>query len=566
MRQFIDYIVETNRVHWGNSVYQWVFFIAVIIIFIFERNRQVRNIFAWLPVIVQACIITPLFLSVLSFFGVGHYTYVARMFSFIPLVYSMGIGVTLATGKTKGYFKLALTAGICLFLALTGVNVYKIEWMKPAENLAKVPGDVLEIRELFEGQDNGVCVAAPESLANYIRQVNPNLITPYARNVGEIGFMLESEAPDVTEIMRLAGMQSVDYVIAPKAAGKRFKRSGYVPYAKTADYSIYAVSGVERLARELNDKRQVSRITHYDAEGEKKATERGYTTICYEYDDNGYVAAEYYLDENDEPYERFGAYSSVHMKNSPRGLLMSMIYRDRNGKPVYISGCAEVRYHYDCFGQTIGESYHDEKGQLTNKEDDVYASKRFETEGNKVTEWYQDLAGRNTLCRAGYARAQYEYEEYQLKAERYYGLEGDLLLEIGEDAPVQTKCMLYPQMTKGAEKDDDRITFATSVPDNQFCRILFQIYDKKTGAFVLEFGSADGVGEYEGSYVNDLPDGLYNIVFKASTTRQDEYLSSLEYLRAGETLNFHYVIDEFEETGAAISGFYIGREGYSQKT
>lgn len=566
MKAFFDYFLEVNHIHWGDGPYQWIFYLGIVLILVFEKKRNVRRIVAWVPIAYLVTVFNPLFSKLLTLAGVGDWRYYARMFSFMPLIYVMAHGGSLLINKLQGWLKLTATILICVLIAFTGTNVYKVDWMQPAQNAAKIPNDVYEIRNLFAGSDKRISIATYDPVANYLRQEAPELITPYAREIGDLGVLLTASPVDIADVMSSAGQMGIDYIEIPNDSEEDFIAAGYTPFARLSNSLIYTVTGVSRTGKLLNDRNQVICQWFEDPEGKKKPGNWGYASSTSEYDDNGYIKKIEYFDENGAPFEIMGEYASVEYKNSPRGLVKSEIYRDADLNILYRNGYAQLKYEYDHEGNLTGELYCDENGNPVYLANDFYASKKRQKTGNTVKEWYCDINGNRITCKEGYASIHKVYDEdNRLIAQRYFDLEGGQLQEISAEAPQAQNCMQYMEVSGGSNlEEDDCIHFIIGgTPANQTQQVLFQVFDAVTNEYLDAFGNGKDPGEYAGIYVHQHPDGLYNISFKVDTTKKDENVVGLVYLKQGETLEYNYIINEFTSSEVRISDFHLKRADFS---
>lgn len=564
MRAYLEYVIDINAKHWGNGIIQWMFYLGILLILILSKNKHVKIAFAGLPLVYLLIIFFPGFHSLLVFAGVGSWHYYVRLYSFIPTLYPIAYGITLFLKRTRNQLKMVLLIVVCAFIAVFGTNVYCMDWMKPAMNKAKVPGDVFEIKALFSGSPDRVCVAAIDPLTTYIRQVAPELLTPYARNMEELGNWLMMSSPNVPEIMEAAGRQAVDYVIAPQSSESSFQAAGHYPFAQTTNYFIYKVEGVNKVSRILNERQQIVSKTTFDSDGGTVKQFDGYTTIKYEYDDRGYSAGMCFCDEAGKPVENELGIASVEFPKTSRGMFKKIIYRDRNGNPVMVNGRFETRYAYKGMaGKRIVESYYDENGKPMNRTDTRYAVKetQLDLSDRYLGECYYDVSGKRTTgLTTRYARSKRVYDGAQIVEESYYDENDNLLSIMNQSSSKRTECMSYTIQEDGVGRDEDNVVFTTRETDNHLSHTEFQLWTTE-GSYLCSFGFIAESGPCQGRYIHEFPSGLYLLRFKANGSLKDEYMTCLEYLEAGETIFYRYNVDRIEPKCLTVSGFYIGRQG-----
>ena len=523
MRNTIDFFLSLNDLHWRGSAFQWFFYAAVLLTLFFEKRRMVRIVFGWMPLLYLLLIFNPVCIRLLNLAGLFNQAYFARLFSFMPLMYVIARGFMLLVGIANRWIKLVAVVAVCALICLTGHNMYLEPWFTRAENWEKVPQDTLEIIDAIDASaDANTSIAVIDASAVYLRQVS-DFVMPYGRYHDQLGELLSTDPPDVHVVMEIAGRQDVEYVVARRteATLQAFADQGYNPCALTSNYSIFSVAGVPRIQRTFNDKRQIVSITNQNAAGAAEDTPAGYATIVYDYDKNGNRIRESYFDHEGNPLILPGGYHTVQTSWYANGRRESTKYLDLNHRPVLVGGRYETRYRYNIEGRIEEETYYDDQGKPMARTDGLYAAVkyRYMPFGDVSTEAYYDVDGKPVVSLGGYASIKWSYDDL-----------------------------------------NQTVHFETNKTGNAFNAVLFQLYDGKTGEYLLNFGEAYACGKVKGKYVHQYPSGLYQLVFKGNTNLADESVSSMEYLTEGETLYFSYIVDQMLEKQIDISGFYIGRD------
>lgn len=429
MRSFLEQARALSEFYWQGSLYRWIFYTGLLLVIVFAKRRSARMIFGWVPLCFLICLYNPLFMRLMGLAGAGDRQYFVRMFSFMPMMYTIAYGLVSLLGRLKGLTKLLAVCAACLLLCLAGRNVFGMDWYTRASNFEKVSADTLQAVEALQsapGQDISVVTIDP--VTNYMRQV-ANVITPYARDMDALGHLLMEDPPDVMNVMTQAGAFGYDYIMArrTKATLKAFKKAGYKPFALTDNLAIFKVEGVDRMIRVYNAKRQVTAMTCVDKNGHIQPTPAGYATVAYEYDKNYNRVRETYLDENGAPYAVDGLYTTIRRTFSPRGLLKTCAYFDADGEPALVFGRYETRYSYSPTGILTGEAYFDRDGQPMNRTDFRNASRtiQYDPNGLVIREDYYDTAGNYVITGNGYAIYTREYTaDNRLARENYFGTDG----------------------------------------------------------------------------------------------------------------------------------------------
>lgn len=500
MRETIDLLLGLNDFHWRGSAYQWFLYAGILLVLVLEKRRMPRIVFGWLPLTYLVLMLNPATIKLLDLAGLSNHAYFVRLFSFMPLMYVIARGFTFLLNIGNHWVKLACVCLVCAVICLTGKNIYSESWLTRAENYAKVPQETMDILDAVGAQTGEkVSVAGIDASPIYMRQV-ADVIMPYGRSFGYLGELLSEDPPDVQRTMEVAGQQDVDYILAHRSEDtlSAFADQGYEPHALTENYAIFRVEGVPTLKRTLNDKRQIVSTTNYDTSGEPLPSMVGYTSVAYEYDADGREVKEIYLDREDELYSTPEGCNSINLSYYLNGFVKTVSCLDRDGNPVTVDGRYKTRYSYNGSGQMRKVSY-------------------FDTDDRVIA-------------------------------------------EVGEGLPVESDCLRFCRRSEGAQRDGDKIRFATKKDDNRFSYVLFQLWDGKTGEYLLSFGEGYEPSGIEGQYVHQLPSGLYRLCFKGNTNLADEYIYSLEYLTEGETLYYRYDLDDLEDKKVEVSNLYIGRE------
>lgn len=465
MSELLPYFKSVNETFWGDDVYQWLFYTTVIIILLLGNKRRLSNsqmakrVFAVYPICFIIALFNPITYAVTKFFTGGAWMYYARLYSMLPIPYTLALGAILLIdwvtefpkGRNRGrngsdakagrrenrkkksiispLTKLLLTAGLCVFFILGGTNVYSQDWMRPAQNIEKVPNDVIELLQALKPVGN-ISVAVPDELSSYVRQVEGSLFTPYGRYVNSLGEELASVEPDVSYIMTEAGKQSVNYVVVRRSPEREaaFADLGYEPTNVTDRYAVYAVSKVPRLIRVINEKHQIVEQYYLNADDQLECEPGGCAITTYEYDKYGHQIKETYLDEHRNKYELSEGYASISRSyRKLSSLINSISYLDAEDQKILHEGCYETRYKYNFSRRVIKESYYDALGNPMNRTDVFYAVRKFtrNKDGRVIKEEYFDTEGSPILSSSGFASCTREYNEVgRVTQEKYYGIDG----------------------------------------------------------------------------------------------------------------------------------------------
>ena len=152
MSAFRDYLSSVVSVHWGNSPFQFFFYLGILLVLLLEKRREVRVVLGWLPLLFLLVIYNPLFGQVLSrVIPSKSWAYLSRLFTFVPLFYVVAHGAVLLLSRLKDGAKFLCVCLLGAVIALSGESVYHQYWMRPAANAEKAQTDAVEMVEHSRG-------------------------------------------------------------------------------------------------------------------------------------------------------------------------------------------------------------------------------------------------------------------------------------------------------------------------------------------------------------------------------------------------------------------------------
>lgn len=424
MQEMFQSFIEVDNIFWGDDVFRWWFYIAISIILVFEKKRSTRITFAWYSIVFLIGMFNPLSNTIMSIIA-PEWQYRARLYSMLPIPYVLALGSILFIDKIYGLnegkltesqkgdrkcttiAKMVVVSGLCILIILGGTDVYTQDWMRPAQNLEKVPLATLEIKNVLKDQKD-ITIAVPGSLSSYIRQVAPELYTAYGRNLTALGTIVSQENPDPLKVMEMAGRDGCNFIVITNNNTniENFKNFGYEPYDQVTGYLIYEVKGVQLTRHIHNEKRQLIKLIYLDENNHPRLQNERYASIIFEYDNAGNCSKEAYLDaEGNRVLLKEGYSAVVRTYTNFSRQIKSVIYMDVNDKPVLINGRYETRREYNSSRMLKAEYYYDQNGELMNRTDTFYASRRiiYDSEGRMIGEEYYDKNGTMTINSEGFS-------------------------------------------------------------------------------------------------------------------------------------------------------------------
>ena len=469
MESMIPFIRRINAGFWGDDVYQWWFYLAVIVILLFDRKKMEKRVYGVYPLCFLIALYMPFTRLITSIVVSDADAYYIRLYSMLPVPHILMLGSILlmeeiirkigasrekmvsgnittvpeTQEERNPMLKLVITAGLCGLIIFGGTNIYKQDWFQRAQNLAKVPNEVIEIcRKLH--RDEGVTIAVPESLSSYIRQIDAGVYMPYGRYVyvDKLGLELSKSHPDFDFIFPEAGKEGCDYIVIENNQENldSAAEKGIEPFAQMGRYLIFEIKGVSRIKNHYDSKHRLIRTTNLDEKGKPVAGEQGYTSICYEYDRDNNKTKEYYLDQDNQRIMLSGGYAGIsrtytHFSHQ----ISSETYLDEKDQPICAEGYVQVRYDYNGKRKKIRESYFDDHGNLMLRTDEQYAIREifYNENGEEIGNRYYDTEGHPCLNSSGYAEIRKELDENnRIVCESFYDTQGNLCKTIDGYAMV----------------------------------------------------------------------------------------------------------------------------------
>ena len=306
MQDLIAYFTDVNNIYWGKSFFQFAFYLSLVLIFLFARNKEAKISFFYYPLIFFIGIFNPLAYQLGKILFSGAWQYYTRLYSLAPILYCIAFGAVLLLDKFQKPVKLIGVGALCGFIAFQGQYVYREPWMQPAQNLAKVPTAVIRISQFMHEFDKGdvIKIVFPESLSAYARQYDATFVTPYGRIWGNSSFSRKLETADVDAVLVDAGNADCDYVVVRDwdMIREAWDKKGYDRIYNTNGYDVYDIRKNARTVRTLNEKRQIASQRSVDEEGNTVLNSAGWAVIEYEYDNEGRKSREVYLDAEGAPF------------------------------------------------------------------------------------------------------------------------------------------------------------------------------------------------------------------------------------------------------------------------
>lgn len=241
-------VAQTFLNYMGTGLTMIWFLAAVIYLFLWEKRKDRRILFIYLPVLLLLLFFNPLFAG--TFFAMLGYEVYFRLCWLLPVLPVIAYTAVVIRERLSGARRGVFTAAVIFLIAVSGKPVYDNPLYSVAENCYHVPDSVVHLCDAIMVPGREVMAAFPRELLLYVRQYAPRVCMPYGREhygIGEYEFReaMERDTVDLEELAPLADNRNCHYVILresqkllqePEAYGweRLGQTDGYVIYRNTA--------------------------------------------------------------------------------------------------------------------------------------------------------------------------------------------------------------------------------------------------------------------------------------------------------------------------------------------
>ena len=410
----------------GQSRYQLLLYLSIVIILLKEKESWKRITFGWYGIACLIGLMNPIIVKITSIIWGESVAYYCRQISLIPIFIVIAYGMVLALHKIRAKNKAIIVILVVLFMCINGQNIYEENWYTKAENFNKIPNEVIEIADFFQNKGSSIRIAAPTTISPYLRQYY-NIVQLQGRYVddGNMEADLQNATPDADAVMQYAGKIECDYIVVKGNNDIKniYEEAGYVECFTTENYLIYKVEGVERWKGIYDDKNLMVKEIFLDENNNVTSSTKGYAIVKYTYDLEGRVLYEHYFDSKEQKIALYSGEYGVSYKYDENGHKIQIAYLDENDKLLKTTnGYAIVKYVYNETGTKDGEYYYDENEKPTPAITGQYGQTYEYYEDGKLYERvYLDENGERFTTDAGYASIRFKYTEAGDKRyEQYY--------------------------------------------------------------------------------------------------------------------------------------------------
>lgn len=243
--------VELFRNYMGTGLIVIWFLLAVIYLFVNEKRKYVRILFAYMPVILLLLYFNPLFAGLL-FELLGDEIYY-RLLWLLPITPVIAYTCVCICGKVKEVKGRraagALVLGMTAVIAFSGSFIYNNPFFYRAENKYHMPDSVVHICDAIIVPGREVMAAFPPEFVQFVRQYSPLVCMPYGRETiverwgfeSEIYDLMTAEEIDLEALNRAVLEQRCHYVIlqSSRRVKGNFADYKWELFCETDGYSVY---------------------------------------------------------------------------------------------------------------------------------------------------------------------------------------------------------------------------------------------------------------------------------------------------------------------------------------
>lgn len=219
MKETLSSLAETIILYNNNSFLIALFMIALVLLYITEKDKSVRLIFAYFITTVTIIFVCPLY----AWLGMQIDSDI-----YYRVFWTLPVGVLVCYGAVRVFGRFQRTISKVLVVMLTvivicvnGKFVYTNTLHFRATNAYHIPQVVIDVMDSLKLEIVTPTAAIPAELLPFIRQYSADVYTPYGRNIvetqwnfsNELYDAMEAETYNAEEIARCAKAEGCTFVV-----------------------------------------------------------------------------------------------------------------------------------------------------------------------------------------------------------------------------------------------------------------------------------------------------------------------------------------------------------------
>lgn len=251
MNEYLEIIKNAFLNYYANQKYFIIFLIALLFIFVKEKNKMNKNFLLYYPIIVYIVVLNPVFVAVLL--KIIPNSIYCRFFWTIPLGMIMAyFGVELISGIEEKFKKKVAVVAFLLILIYSGTYMYtnpNFEKTIPINKAYKLPDEYVQITQKIANLPIEEKKAMTSTnMIGYIRQIDASIKLAYPRIAygdyeNRYPIVKVYNQGDVENLVSLCQVQNINIIVYDKSISLTMPPSnyGYNLYDQTENYDIYVL-------------------------------------------------------------------------------------------------------------------------------------------------------------------------------------------------------------------------------------------------------------------------------------------------------------------------------------
>lgn len=215
-------IVDLFQGYMGTGLIFGWFLLSELYLLLKEKNKPVRILLIYVPIVLLILFFNPLFAKVVYSF-VGDEIYY-RIIWLIPMTVIIAYTAVQIYSRVTGKLRIVFAGGCAVLVVISGSFIYQNPYFHRAQNQYHVPQSVVDICDAIEVEGREVMAVFPAELVQYVRQYSPVVCMPYGREQTvlrwgfrhELYHLMESESIEAEELARLAKQSLCHYIVLPQ--------------------------------------------------------------------------------------------------------------------------------------------------------------------------------------------------------------------------------------------------------------------------------------------------------------------------------------------------------------
>jgi len=237
-------VVEIFQKYMGTGLVILLFLVAVLYLFLNEKERPKRILFVYCPIIVLLLFFNPLFFGIFSLAAEEEIYF--RIMWLLPVAVVLAYAVVTVLDSLKGKRRVGFGIAAVLVICVSGKLVYSSPLYSIAENRYHMPQTVVDICDAIKVDGREVMAAFPEEFLLYVRQYSPVVCMPYGREAltgsyNELNVLMRQNEIDVEYLVRLSREYYCHYLVLneEKILVGDIEAYGFRVFDKMHGYVIY---------------------------------------------------------------------------------------------------------------------------------------------------------------------------------------------------------------------------------------------------------------------------------------------------------------------------------------